>query len=166
MASITLKGTPLSTVGDLPEVGSTAPDFSLVGGDLKECTLGDIPGNKVLNIFPSVDTGICAISVRTFNEKANNLSNTTIINISMDLPFAQKRFCGSENLQNVTNLSAFRSSFANEYGVKMTNGPLKGLCARSVLVLDQDNVIIHAELVPEIAQEPDYDSALSSIKSL
>ncbi len=166
MASITFKGSPISTVGDLPEVGSSAPDFSLVDGALKACGLGDFPGNKVLNIFPSIDTGICAISVRTFNEKANSLSNATIINVSMDLPFAQKRFCGSENLDNVTNLSAFRSSFADDYGVKMTEGPLQGLCARSVLVLDQDNVVRYAELVPEIAQEPDYDSALSSLASL
>lgn len=165
MATITLHGNPIQTNGELPKVGSDAPGFRLVNGALKDVTLHDYAGKrKVLNIFPSVDTPTCATSVRKFNEKAAGLSNTVVLCISADLPFAQQRFCGAEGLKSVDNLSLMRgASFSEEYGVKIENGPLAGLTARAVVVLDADNKVLHAEMVGEIADEPNYDAALKSL---
>jgi thiol peroxidase len=165
MAQITLKGNAISTNAELPSVGATAFDFKLVAGDLSEKSLADFAGKKkVLNIVPSLDTGVCQASARRFNTEASSLADTVVLNISMDLPFAQKRFCESEGLDQVINLSAFRSDFASAYGVKIENGPLAGLTARSVLVLDENNKVLHAELVPEIVQEPNYEAALAALK--
>ena len=163
MASITLKGNAISTAGDLPAVGSTAPDFNLVRNDLSAATLDSYAGKKkILSIFPSVDTPVCATSVRTFNEKAAGL-DAAVLNISADLPFAQKRFCGAEGIENCETLSSFRGSFAQDYGVEITDPPLNGLCSRAILVLDEDNKVLYAEQVPEIAQEPNYDAALAAL---
>ncbi len=163
MAQITLKGTPLHTSGDLPKVGSAAPAFTLVRTDLSEVSGKDLVGQRVvLNIFPSLDTPTCAASVRKFNARANEKPNTTILCVSADLPFAQKRFCGAEGLDNVVPASTFRSAdFGKTYGVTMTDGPLKGLLARAVVVVDGAGKVVHTELVPEIAQEPDYNAALA-----
>ncbi|MFC7773331.1 thiol peroxidase [Flavobacterium sp. GCM10027622] len=165
MAQITLKGNTITTVGNLPEVGSKAKDFELVATDLSVKTLADYRGTKVvLNIFPSVDTGTCATSVRKFNEKASNLPNTTVLCISRDLPFAQNRFCGAEGLNNVMNLSDFRSnSFGNDYGVTITDGPLAGLHSRAVIVIDEDGVVKYTEQVAEIVDEPNYEAALTAL---
>jgi thiol peroxidase len=165
MASITLGGNPINTNGSLPKVGSKATDFQLVKTDLSVATLADFAGSKlVLNIFPSIDTGTCAKSVRTFNEKASALANTKVLCISRDLPFAQKRFCGAEGLENVINLSDFRDgSFGKNYGLEIVDGPLVGLHSRVVIVLDENGVIKHAEQVGEIADEPNYDAALASL---
>lgn len=162
MATITLRGTPFQTNGEPPRPGTEAPGFRLVSGELKDVTLHDYAGKrKVLNIFPSVDTPVCATSIRTFNQKAAAMSNTVVLCVSADLPFAQQRFCGAENLKNVENLSLMRGrSFAEEYGVLIENGPLAGLTARAVVVLDEANQVLHSELVPEIAQEPDYDAVI------
>lgn len=162
MATITLKGNSIETVGDLPKVGSKVPDFSLQKQDLSRVSLKDFPGKKVLNIFPSIDTPVCATSTRKFNEQAGK-RGITVLCISEDLPFALKRFCGAENLDKVTALSGFRSSFAKDYGLEIKTGPLAGLMSRSVLVLDENNTVIYAEQVPEIAQEPNYDAALSKL---
>jgi thiol peroxidase len=159
MATITLKGNPIETVGELPKVGAAAPDFSLIKPDLSRASLKDFPGKKVLNIFPSVDTAVCATSVRKFNEIVSK-RGVTVLCISEDLPFAQKRFCGAENLDKVVTLSAFRSSFGKDYGVEMKTGPLAGLASRSVVVLDEQNKVLYVEQVPEIAQEPNYEAAL------
>ena len=165
MASITLKGQPIHTSGDLPAIGDKAPNFSLTTNDLADVNLGVYAGKrKLLNIFPSLDTSVCATSVRKFNQEAAQLPDTAVLNISADLPFAQKRFCVAEGIQNAQTLSSFRSSFAEDYGLKIIDGPLKGLCSRAVLVLDQDNMVIHAEQVAEIAQEPDYAKALAALK--
>ena len=165
MASITLKGNAISTCGDLPAVGSAAPDFTLVKQDLSPATLGDFAGKKkVLNIFPSVDTPVCATSVRRFNEAAAKLENAVVLNISADLPFAQKRFCGAEGIEGAHTLSTFRSSFAKDYGLEIASGPLAGLCSRAIVVLDADGKVVYTEQVPEIAQEPDYDKALAALK--
>jgi len=163
MAQVTLKGNPLHTAGDLPKVGTTAPAFTLVRTDLSEVSAKDLSGQRVvLNIFPSLDTPTCAASVRKFNARANEKPNTTILCVSEDLPFAQKRFCGAEGLDNVVPASAFRSpEFGKTYGVTLTDGPMKGLLARAVVVLDGAGKVIHTELVPEIAQEPDYNAALA-----
>lgn len=162
MAQITLKGSPIHTIGELPDKGSSAPDFTLVKQDLSETTLSDYKGKRlVLNIFPSIDTGVCATSVRKFNEKAAELKNTVVLCVSMDLPFAQARFCGAEGIQNVVTASAFRSSFGDHYGVTIADGPLAGLLSRAVVVIDETGKVIYTEQVPEIAQEPDYDSALA-----
>lgn len=163
MASITLGGNPIHTSGDLPQKGSKVADFSLIKVDLSTATLADFAGKKlVLNIFPSVDTGTCAQSVRTFNESASKLENTTVLCISRDLPFAQKRFCGAEGLENVINLSDFNTgAFGKEYGLEMTDGPLAGLHSRVVLVLDENGTVLHAEQVGEIADEPNYEAALA-----
>ena len=161
MAAITLRGTPVQTSGELPAPGSAAPAFHLVKTDLTEGKLGDYVGKKVLNIFPSIDTPVCAISVRTFNQKAAERPGVTVLNISADLPFAHKRFCAAEGLKGVEALSTFRSDFARDYGVQMTTGPMAGLLARAVVVLDENNRVLHAELVPEIAQEPNYAAALA-----
>lgn len=165
MATFTLRGTPFQTHGDLPRTGSDAPGFRLVSGELKDVSLHDFVGKrKVLNIFPSVDTPVCATSVRKFNEKAASLQDAVVLCISADLPFAQARFCGAENLKNVHNLSLMRgAAFAKDYGVLIENGPLAGLTARAVVVLDKDNTVLHAELVSELANEPDYDAALKAL---
>jgi len=166
MAKVTLKGTPIHTSGELPKMGSTAPDFKLTANDLKDLSLADFAGKrKVLNIVPSLDTEICATSTRKFNEKAGKLPNTVVLIVSADLPFASKRFCVAEGLQNVVPLSLLRDKkFAQDYGVLLTDGPLAGLCGRAVVVLDAGNKVIHSQLVPEIVQEPDYDAALSALK--
>ena len=163
MASITLGGNPVHTNGELPAVGSKAIDFSLVKTDLGTATLADFAGSKVvLNIFPSVDTGTCAASVRKFNEKASALANTKVLCISRDLPFAQKRFCGAEGLDNVINLSDFiDGSFGKNYGLEILDGPLAGLHSRVVIVLDENGIILHTEQVKEIADEPNYEAALA-----
>ena len=162
MAQITLKGNAIHTRGTLPEVGSIAPAFTLTAGDLSDATLETYAGKKkVLNIFPSVDTGICALSVKAFNAQAGSREDAVVINISADLPFAQGRFCGAEGIENAVNLSAFRSSFADDYALKITDGPLAGLCSRAVIVLDADNTVLYTEQVPEIAQEPAYAAALA-----
>lgn len=165
MATVTLRGNPFNTNGELPKVGAAAPGFRLVNGDLKDVSLHDYAGKKkVLNIFPSIDTPTCATSVRKFNEKAAGLKDTVVLCISADLPFAQKRFCGAEGIKNVDNLSLMRGrSFADDYGVRLENGPLAGLTARAVVVLDADNKVLHSELVKEIADEPNYDAALKTL---
>jgi thiol peroxidase len=164
MATVTLKGNPFNTNGDLPSTGSKAPEFTLVKTDLSEVKLADLKGKRVvLNIFPSVDTPTCAASVRTFNEKASKLDNTLVVCASQDLPFALARFCGAEGLDQVIPASAFRSSFADDYGVKMADGPLTGLCARAVVVLDADGKVLYTELVSEVASEPNYDAALKAL---
>ena len=165
MATITFKGNPVQTTGDLPVKGTAAPDFTLVKGDLSEVKLSDFRGKQVvLNIFPSLDTGTCAASVRRFNKDAVALNNTVVLGISADLPFAAGRFCSAEGIENVITLSTFRDhSFGKDYGLLMSDGPLKGLLARAVVVVDPDGNIVYTELVPEIAQEPDYQSAINSI---
>lgn len=163
MAQITLGGNPIHTSGNLPEVGSTAPMFTLVDTGMKDVSLSDFSGRKILNIFPSIDTGVCAKSVRTFNELAAKLENVSVLCISNDLPFAMKRFCGAEGIENVTSLSGFRSDFATAYGLRIEDGGFAGLMARAVVVLDENNKVIYEQLVPEIAQEPNYDGALSSL---
>jgi thiol peroxidase len=163
LADIKLKGTPVHTVGNLPAVGGQAPDVTLVAMDLSEKSLHGIPGKKVLNIFPSIDTGVCATSVRTFNQKATELSKVTVVNVSMDLPFALKRFCAAEGIERVLSLSAFRSDFGAKYGVTIQDGKMTGLFSRAVVVLDEQNRVVHAEQVPDIGQEPDYAAALSKL---
>ncbi|MAP56100.1 MAG: lipid hydroperoxide peroxidase [Altibacter sp.] len=166
MASITLGGQSAETSGSLPNTGSTAPDFSLVATDLSTKSLSHYNGSrKILNIFPSVDTGICAASARKFNEEASKLDNTKILCISRDLPFAQKRFCAAEGLDNVEMLSDFKEGrFGKEYGLTITNGAFEGLHSRVVLVLDTNDMVIYSEQVPEIGQEPDYQSALNALR--
>lgn len=165
MATITLKGNPVNTCGELPAVGSQAPEFTLVKSDLSELSLSDLKGKRVvLNIFPSVDTPTCATSVRTFNEKASSLENTEVVCTSVDLPFAQARFCGAEGLKNVVAASAFRSRFPEDYGVRIADGALMGVTARAVVVLDETGKVIYTELVSEVADEPDYDAALAALK--
>jgi thioredoxin-dependent peroxiredoxin len=165
MATITLRGKPVTTSGELPAVGSTAPAFSLVGKDLADVGLDRFAGKwKILNIFPSIDTPVCATSTRKFNEKAAKFGDAVVICISADLPFAMNRFCGAEGLNNVVTLSLMRGGeFADAYGVRLMAGPLAGLTARACVVLDPDNIVRHAEMVPEIAHEPDYDAALAAV---
>ena len=165
MANITLGGNPIHTNGELPKTGSKAPDFKLVNTDLSMATLADFAGSKVvLNIFPSIDTGTCATSVRTFNAKASTLANTKVLCISRDLPFAQKRFCGAEGLENVINLSDFNTgSFGKDYGLEITDSVLAGLHSRVVIVLDENGVVKYTEQVPEIADEPNYENALAAL---
>ena len=165
MAQVNFKGNPVNLSGNLPEVGSQAPDFLLVKSDLSEAKLSDFRGkNVVLNIFPSIDTGVCAASVRRFNKDATSKDNTVVLGISADLPFAAGRFCAAEGIDNVITLSTFRNpDFAKDYGLLMTDGPLKGLLARTVIVVDPQGKILYKELVSEIAQEPDYNSAINSI---
>lgn len=165
MASITLGGNPINTNGELPKTGSNAPQFQLIKSDLSTATLADFAGSKlVLNIFPSIDTGTCATSVRTFNAKAAETSNTKVLCISRDLPFAQKRFCGAEGIENVINLSDFNSgSFGKDYGLEIVDGPLAGLHSRVVIVVDENGKVVYTEQVPEIADEPNYDAALASL---
>ena len=165
MATITFKGQPIKTSGDMPKIGAIAPDFTLTKTDLSEVSLRDFSGKRVvLNVFPSLDTGVCAASVRRFNAEAEKLDNTVVLCISFDLPFAQSRFCGAEGLKNVLTLSAFRHrEFADRFGLMMTEGPLSGLLARAVLVLDEQGKILYEEQVPEIAQEPNYEAALHAL---
>lgn len=165
MAGITFKENPVNTSGNIPAAGDTAPDFSLTGADLGDVTLGSYKGKKlVLNIFPSIDTGVCATSVRKFNEKASSLDNTAVLCISRDLPFAQSRFCGAEGLNDVITLSEMKDrNFGAAYGMEMVDGPLKGLLARGVVVVDEEGKVAYSELVPEIAQEPDYEKALQAL---
>lgn len=162
MATVTLRDHPVQTSGELPAIGSEVPGFRLVDVNLKDVALHDFEGKrKVLNIFPSVDTATCALSVRQFNEKAAALKNAVVLCISADLPFAQKRFCGAEGISNVVMLSLMRGrNFAKDYGLMLETGPLAGLCARAVIVLDAQDRVIHAELVSEIANEPNYEAAL------
>ncbi len=165
MAQITLKGNPVSTVGELPAAGTAAPSFTLVKTDLSETNLADFTGKRVvLNIFPSLDTPVCAASVRRFNLEAASLPDTAVLCISADLPFAHKRFCEIEGIENVVPLSVFRSpEFGLSYGLTMADGPLKGILSRAVVIVDGDGKIIYAEQVPEITQEPDYEAALQSM---
>ncbi|MBB4036978.1 thiol peroxidase [Dysgonomonas hofstadii] len=167
MAKITFKGEiPVNTSGELPAKGSVAPDFALVKSDLSEVSLKDLKGKKVvLNIFPSIDTGVCAASVRRFNKEAAGLPNTVVLAVSADLPFAAGRFCSAEGIENVHPASVFRSpEFAKAYGVLMTDGPLKGLLARSVVAIDADGKVLYTQLVPEVTEEPDYQAAISAVK--
>jgi thiol peroxidase len=163
MADITLKGNTIHTSGKLPEVGSTAPDAALVKADLSEATISSFSGKKLLNVFPSLDTGICAASVRNFVKKAAGKAGVTVLNISADLPFAAKRFCAAEGIEAAVTLSTFRSDFAKRYGLEIVDGPMKGLCSRAVLVLDESNKVLYTEQVPEIVQEPNYDAALAKL---
>ena len=165
MAKVTLHEKPVTTVGELPQVGAKAPAFTLVGKDLGDVSLADYAGRTVvLNIFPRMDTSVCAESVRRFNAEASEFGKAAVLCVSMDLPFAQERFCGSEGLKNVVTLSAFRSpTFASEYGVGLTDGPIAGLLTRAVVVIDAEGVVRYAELVPEITQEPDYAAAIASM---
>ena len=165
MAKISFKGGEVNTIGNLPKVGTQAPNFTLVSGQLAEVSLSDYKGKTiVLNIFPSLDTGVCAASVRKFNQEAVKLNNTVVLAVSADLPFAAGRFCTAEGIENVTPVSVFRSpEFGKDYGVLMTDGPLKGLLARAVVVIDPKGNISYIELVPEITQEPNYQTAINSI---
>ncbi|MEZ5000672.1 MAG: thiol peroxidase [Bacteroidales bacterium] len=165
MAKITLKGNPVNTSGNLPAIGSVAPGFTLVKSDLSTMTLDETRGKKVvLNISPSLDTGICATSVRKFNEKAAGMENTIVLAITKDLPFAMGRFCTTEGISNVVTLSAFRDSrFGRDYGVEIIDGLFTGLLSRCVIILDEKGKVIYTEQVPEIAQEPDYEAALAML---
>jgi thioredoxin-dependent peroxiredoxin len=164
MARLTFKGNPINTSGALPSVGSPAPDFALVGIDLSEKSLADFAGKKkVLTVNPSYDTGVCQATARKFNESLSARGDVVVLAISSDLPFAQKRFCEGEGLKNVTPLSAFRSSFGNDYGLTLVDGPLRGLTARAVLVLDEKNNVLVSQLVPEIASEPDYAAVSAAL---
>ena len=165
MAKITLQGNEIHTNGELPAVGSTAPDFVLAGGDLNNVSLDAYAGKKkLLNIVPSLDTPVCATSTKKFNDSAKSKTDTVFLMISADLPFAMKRFCSAEGTENVIPLSMMRSrNFAKDYGVLIEDGPLAGITARAVVVLDKDNKVVYTELVPEIAQEPDYNKALAAL---
>ncbi|TBU72329.1 thiol peroxidase [Pseudomonas daroniae] len=166
MAQVTLRGNPVQVDGQLPQVGQQAPAFNLVGAGLADVSLSSLAGKrKVLNIFPSVDTPTCATSVRKFNAEASKLANTAVLCVSADLPFAQARFCGAEGLENVINLSTMRGAeFLKDYGVALSSGPLAGVAARAVVVLDENDKVLHSELVAEIGSEPDYDAALAVLK--
>lgn len=165
MATITLKGNQINTSGEMPAIGAIAPEFKLTGTDLQDKSLKDFPGKKiVLNIFPSIDTPVCAMSVRKFNAEASNIGNSIVLCISRDLPFAQARFCGAEGLDKVIMLSEMRDTrFGNDYGLNIINGPMAGLLARAVIILDENGKVIYQELVPEIAQEPNYEAALKAL---
>ncbi|MFC2660066.1 thiol peroxidase [uncultured Actinomyces sp.] len=164
MTSVTFHGSPAHTIGELPAVGSKAPAFELVGADLSSLTSASLAGRRVvLNIFPSVDTGVCATSVREFNKRASGLTNTTVVCVSKDLPFAQARFCGAEGLDDVVTASAFRSTFGEDYGVTLTDSPLAGLLSRAVVVLDGDATVLYTQQVPEVGEEPDYEAAVAAL---
>ena len=164
MADTAFSGTPAHTVGDLPAVGAAAPAFTTVNADLQDVSLSDFAGKRViLNIFPSVDTGVCANSEREFNKRATGLDNTVVVSVSKDLPFALGRFCAAEGIENVTATSSFRSSFSEDYGVRLLDSPLAGVLARAVVVIDTDGTVLHTELVPDISQEPDYDAAMAAL---
>ncbi len=163
--TVTLGGNPIHTIGKLPGVGTDAKDFTLTSVDLSEKSLADYKGKYiVMNIFPSVNTGVCANSVRKFNEDASKLENTTVLCISKDLPFAQKEFCGAEGIDNVVMLSDFRNDFGKTYGVQLVDGPMKGLLSRAVIVINPEGKVVYEEQVPEIGQEPDYTSAINAVK--
>ena len=166
MTEVTLKGNPIQVAGTFPQAGQKAKPFSLVGGDLADVTLDSFAGKrKVLNVFPSIDTPTCATSVRKFIGQANDLANTVVLCISADLPFAQKRFCGAEGLDNVVNLSTMRGrEFLEDYGVLIATGPLAGVAARAVIVLNEQDQVLHSELVAEIGTEPNYDAAIAALK--
>ncbi len=166
MATTHFRGNPVNTIGELPIVGTNAPAFELVKTDLSDLTMAKLSGKRViLNIFPSLDTSVCAASVRRFNAEASKLENTSVVCVSKDLPFAHGRFCTTEGIENVIPASEFRSNnFGKSYGVMLTDGPLRGLLARAVVVLDENGKVKYTELVPEITQEPDYDSALAALK--
>jgi len=165
MAEITLKGNLIHTSGNLPEIGTKAPDFKLTGTDLKDLSLKDFSGKiLILNIFPSLDTDVCAMSVRRFNQMAAEMDNMKVLCISRDLPFAHKRFCVAEGIENVVSLSELRDlNFGNMYGVRIVDGPMAGLLARSVVVIDTEGRVKYSELVPEITREPDYESVLKNV---
>lgn len=164
MAEILFKSNPVHTVGELPAVGAPAPTFEVTGADLSPVSLADFAGSKVvLNIFPSIDTGVCAMSVRTFNEKAAALDNTKVVCVSRDLPFALGRFCGAEGIDNVVTTSDFRTDFGEVYGVTFTDGPLKGLLSRSIVVIGADGTVVYTEQVGETTSEPNYDAALAAL---
>lgn len=165
MATVTLQGNPIHTSGDLPQKGDKAPDFRLIDRELNERSLADYAGRrKVLNIVPSLDTPVCAAQARRFNEEAASLDNTQVLVISADLPFAQSRFCETESIENLDTLSIVRSTdFGEAYGVALTEGPLAGICARAVIVLDENDVVQYTQLVPEIAEEPDYEAVLKAL---
>lgn len=165
MSQVTFKGTPVETKGSLPAVGSLAPDFALISGDLSPKKLSDFLGKKViLNIFPSIDTGTCATSVRTFNKEVASLDNTVVLCISKDLPFAQGRFCGAEGIENVITLSEYKdSSFSDAYGVKFVGGPLEGLLSRAVVVVNEKGEVVYTEQVAEVTEEPNYTAALAAL---
>jgi thiol peroxidase len=166
MATVTLRGETVNTVGDLPSFGSKAPDFTLTRNDLTDATLADYAGQRLLlSISPSLDTAVCAMSIHRFNQEAASLENTRVLHISEDLPFAQKRFCGAEEIDNVETLSAFRyRAFANGYGVRIMNGPMKSLLARAIIIIDTRGKVIYTEMVPEITREPDYEAALAVLR--
>ncbi len=165
MANISFRNEPTTTSGELPAVGSALPSFELVGGDMNTVTDADFAGKRiVLNIFPSVDTGVCAQSVRRFNELAAGAENTVVLCVSKDLPFAQQRFCGAEGIDNVVTASAFRSTFGEDFGVIMEGSPIKGLLARSVVVTDADHNIVYTQLADDIANEPDYEAAKAALE--
>ncbi len=161
MANTALGGSPAHTIGELPAIGDKALDFTLVDSDLTEFSLADLPGRIVISIFPSIGTGVCQASVRRFNELAAGLEDTTVLNVSVDLPFALAGFCAAEGIDNVRVGSAFRSSFGEDYGMRLLDSAFEGLLARAVLVVDQDGKVVHSEVVPDIGQEPDYDAALA-----
>ena len=165
MAKILLKGNPIETSGELPALNSTAPDFTLTKTDLSDVSLADFSGKRIiLNIFPSIDTNVCAASARRFNEELNKLDNTVVLCISADLPFAHNRFCEAEGLKNIIPLSVFRAAnFGKDYGVTIKTGPLAGLLSRAIVVIDEKGKVIYTEQVPEIAQEPDYAAALNAV---
>ena len=165
MATTAFRGNPIETSGDLPAVGEAAPDFTLIGGDLGTVSSEGLRGRRVvLNIFPSIDTSVCAMSVRVFNERAADLDDTTVVCVSADLPFAAGRFCGAEGIDNVITGSTFQhDEFLDDYGVGLASGPLLGLCARAVVVIDTDGTVLHSQLVEEISDEPDYDAALAAL---
>lgn len=163
MATVNLKGNPVQTSGNLPEVGSTAPDATLTGLDLQDKKLSTISGKRVLNIFPSLDTGVCATSVRTFNKRAAEKPGVTVVNISMDLPFAMKRFCATEGIERAVSYSAFRTDFGDKFGVKITQGGMAGLLSRAVVILDESGKVLYTEQVPEITTEPNYDAAMAKL---
>ena len=166
MATVTLKGNPIHTSGELPKIGDKAPDFSLTATDLSTKTLSDFAGSKVvLNIFPSIDTGTCAASVRQFNKEASELQNTKVLCISHDLPFAHARFCGAEGIENAITLSDFRTKyFGKNYGVTIKTGPMKGLLSRAVVVINEKGEVVYTEQIPEIIEEPNYEAALDALK--
>lgn len=164
MAQVLFRGTPLHTVGELPAVNTPAPAFTLTGADLSDITLSDFAGKRViLNIFPSIDTGVCATSVREFNKRAASTDNTVVLCVSADLPFAASRFCAAEGIENVITASTFRSTFADDYGTRFLDGPVAGLNARAVVIIDENGTVTYIQLVPETSNEPDYDAAFAAL---